>query len=57
MTMPTVSVYSDRREEMRFGYREVPDGPDLEVNVFAGINRPLGGGDSFGGGLVFRLWW
>ncbi len=32
-------------------------GPDLEVDVFAGIDRSAGGGDSFGGGPMFRLWW
>lgn len=33
--MPTVSVYPDRREEMRFGYRVVPDGRSIrDVDPF-----------------------
>ena len=46
--------------ETEFCYRVVPDGLDasnLEVDVFAGMDRPLGEGDSFGSGLVFRLRW
>ena len=49
-----------RLDETRFRYRVVPDGLDasnLEVDVFAGMDRPLGGGNSLRGGLVFRLQW
>ena len=34
-----------------------PDASNLEVHVFAGMDRPLGEGDSFRSGLVFRLRW
>ena len=50
----------DRLVETGFCYRVVPDGLvalDLGVDVFAEMDRPLGEGDSFGSGLVFRLRW
>ena len=58
--MSAICGCPDCREEMRFGYRVMLDGPyapSPEADVFSGMDRPADKDDSFRGDLIFRLRW